>query len=134
MNMKAGPTFGGHMAASGTRPACMSSRRAEAERARRRRARQIGAVGLRHDSLRREHPRVCAGLRDVVRPQPPIEADRGVQRLEGRVLWLGEARHAGAAAYAALSPSAICATCVASAKPSRCSVTPQPNHAPVPAL
>ena len=35
-----------------------------------------------------------ARLRDVVGPEPPVEADRGVERLEDRVLGLGEARHA----------------------------------------
>jgi hypothetical protein len=37
---------------------------------------------------------VRARLRDVVLPQPAIEADRRVEGLEGRVLGLGEARQA----------------------------------------
>jgi hypothetical protein len=54
-----------------------------------------------------------------VGPQAPVEADRRVQGLEGGILGLAEAGHAGAAAYAALRPSAIWATWVARAKPSR---------------
>ena len=34
-----------------------------------------------------------ARLLDVVRPEPPVEADRGVQAAEDGVLWLREARH-----------------------------------------
>ena len=45
-----------------------------------------------------EHPRVRARLRDVLRPQAPIEVDRGVQPLEVGVLGLVEARH-GRAVY-----------------------------------
>jgi hypothetical protein len=46
MTTKAGPASGGHVAASGTRLACMASRRAEAERAHRRAARRVGALGF----------------------------------------------------------------------------------------
>ena len=56
------------------------------------------------DPPRGQHPRVGARLRDVLRPQPPVEGDRGVQALEVRVLGLVEARHA-AAVYAASWPS-----------------------------
>ena len=51
------------------------------------------AVGGGDDALRREHAGVGAGLRDVVRPQAAVEGQRGVERLEGGVLGLGEARH-----------------------------------------
>jgi hypothetical protein len=50
------------------------------------------------DALRREHPRVGARLRHVVRPQPPVEAQRRVQAREDGVLGLGEAGHGGAGA------------------------------------
>ncbi len=40
-----------------------------------------------------EHPGVGARLGDVLRPQPPVEPDRGVQALEVGVLGLAEARH-----------------------------------------
>ena len=45
-------------------------------------------------AARGEHLRVRARLRDVLRPQPPVEADRGVQALEVAVLGLVEAGHA----------------------------------------
>ena len=41
--------------------------------------------------LRRQHPRVRQRLLDVVRREPLVERDRRVQRLEERVLRLGEA-------------------------------------------
>src|SRR4029079_18959004 len=63
----------------------------------------------------------------------PIEVDRRVQGLEGGILGLAEARHAGGAAYAALRPSAIWDNCVAMAKPSRYRVMAHPIQAPVPA-
>ena len=91
------------------------------------------AILLREHPLRGQHARVRARLRDVVGPQAPIEVDRRVQGLEGGILGLAEARHAGGAAYAALRPSAIWATCVARAKPSRYSVMAHPIQAPVPA-
>ncbi len=40
------------------------------------------AVGGRDDPSRGEHLRVRARLRDVLRPQAPVEVDRGVQPLE----------------------------------------------------
>ena len=40
-----------------------------------------------------EHPRVRARLPDVVRPQAPVESDRGVQALKVGVLRLTEAGH-----------------------------------------
>ena len=86
------------------------------------------------DPLRGEHPRVRARLRDVVGPQAPVEADRTVEGLEGGILGLAEAGHAGGAASAALRPSAIWATWVASAKPSRYSVMARPSQAPVPGV
>ena len=91
------------------------------------------AVLVRDDPLRGQHARVRARLRDVVGPQAPVEADRRVEGLEGGILGLAEARHAGGAAYAALRPSAIWATWVARAKPSRYSVMAHPIQAPVPA-
>ena len=49
---------------------------------------------LRGDDLaRRQHLRVRARLRDVLRPQPPVEADRGVQAPEVGMLGLMEAGH-----------------------------------------
>ena len=49
------------------------------------------AVRLGDDPARGEHRRVRARLGDVVRPQPPVEPDRGVQALEVGVLGLAEA-------------------------------------------
>ena len=43
-------------------------------------AQQGVALVLADDPGRREHRRVRAGLRDVVGPQPPVVADRGVER------------------------------------------------------
>ena len=45
------------------------------------------------DPAAREHPRVGERLLDVVGRQAEVERDRRVQRLEERVLGLGEARH-----------------------------------------
>ena len=52
------------------------------------------AILRRDDPARGQHARVRARLRDVLRPQPPIELDRVVQALEVGVLGLVEARHA----------------------------------------
>ena len=52
------------------------------------------AVVVADDPLRREHPRVGARLRDVVRPEAPVEVERRVDGREVRILGLGEARHA----------------------------------------
>ena len=82
------------------------------------------AVVLADDPAGAASMRACArDCCDVVGPEAPVEADRGVQALEGRVLRLGEARHARASLGARprpracgpsrVSPSAICATCVA---------------------
>ena len=49
------------------------------------------AVLLADDVRRREHPRVRPRLGDVLGPKTPIEADRGVQLLEGGILGLAEA-------------------------------------------
>ena len=46
-----------------------------------------------NDPRRREHQRVRTRLRDVVGPEPPVEADRGVEPLEDGIGRLGEARH-----------------------------------------
>ena len=62
--------------ATASRPASSSSR---------------SAVGDHAD--RGEHRRVRARLRDVVAPQAPVEVERGVDRLEVRILGLREARH-----------------------------------------
>ena len=43
-----------------------------------------------------EHRRVGARLGDVVGPEPPVVADRGVEPLEDGIGRLGEARHARA--------------------------------------
>ena len=58
-------------------------------------AEQRVAVGVGDDPRRREHRRVRARLLDVVGPEPPVEADRGVELAEDRVLGLREARHTG---------------------------------------
>ena len=42
-----------------------------------------------------QHPRVRARLREILRPQPPVEVDRGVQALEVRVLGFAEAGQEG---------------------------------------
>jgi hypothetical protein len=54
---------------------------------------QLVAVGRGDDAGLRQHLRVRARLLDVVRPQPPVEPDRGVELLEDRILRDGEARH-----------------------------------------
>ena len=54
------------------------------------------AILVADDALRGEHAGVRAALLDVVGPEAAVEADRGVQPLEVRVLRLGEARHAAA--------------------------------------
>ena len=75
------------VARTGTRPSSSSaSTRVEP-------AEQRVAVGVADDPGRGEHRRVRARLLDVVGPEPPVEADRGVQLAEDRVLWLREARH-----------------------------------------
>ena len=51
------------------------------------------ALVLGDDPGRREHRRVRARLRDVMRPEPAVVADRGVELAEDRVVRLGEARH-----------------------------------------
>ena len=51
------------------------------------------------DLPRGQHARVRARLRDVLRPQPPVEVDRRVQALEVGMLGLVEARH-GRSVYA----------------------------------
>ena len=56
-------------------------------------AQQRVAVGLGDDPGRGQHARVRARLLDVVGPEPPVEADRRVQRPEDGVRRLGEARH-----------------------------------------
>ena len=58
-------------------------------------AQQRVAVGVADDRGRGEHRRVRARLLDVVGPEPPVEADRGVELAEDRVLGLREARHMG---------------------------------------
>ena len=74
-------------AAKGKRPSRSSSSTASSP------AEQRVAI-LRGDDLRaRQHPRVRARLRDVLRPQPPVEVDRGVQALEVGVLGFAEAGH-----------------------------------------
>ena len=47
------------------------------------------------DPAARQHARVGARLLEVVRRQPVVEADRRVERLEERVLGVGEAAHRG---------------------------------------
>ena len=54
---------------------------------------QVVAVLDRDDPALGEHPDVRAGLLDVLRPQPPVEAQRGVQTPEVGVLGLAEAGH-----------------------------------------
>jgi hypothetical protein len=66
------------------------------------------------DALPAEHPDMSERLLDVVRRQPPVECDRAVERLEGRVLRFREAGQ-GPAGYGA---SAITATWLASMIPS----------------
>ena len=56
-------------------------------------AEQRVAVGLADDPRLGQHRRVRARLLDVVRPEPPVEADRRVELAEDRVLGLREARH-----------------------------------------
>ena len=56
-------------------------------------AEQRVAVGVGDDPGRGEHRRVRARLLDVVGPEPPVEADRGVELAEDGMLWLREARH-----------------------------------------
>ena len=51
------------------------------------------ALVLGDDPRRREHRRVRARLRDVMRPEPAVVADRGVELAEDRVVRLREARH-----------------------------------------
>ena len=62
--------------------------------------RQASLDGLqivgRDDLLARQHARVRERLLDVVRREPVVEADRGVERAEQRVLRLGEAGHGAA--------------------------------------
>ncbi len=50
-------------------------------------------VAFGNDSTRPEHARVRARLSDIVRPQPPVEADRRVHPLKVGVLGLAEAGH-----------------------------------------
>ena len=59
-------------------------------------AQQLVALLVGDDPGRREHRRVGARLGDVVGPEPPVEADRGVEPLEDGIGRLGEARHARA--------------------------------------
>ena len=54
---------------------------------------QLVAVLGGDDRLRREHARVGARQVDVVGAEPPVEADRGVELPEDRVLRLAEAGH-----------------------------------------
>ncbi len=54
---------------------------------------QVVAVLDGDDPALGEHPRVGAGLLDVVGPQPPVEVQRGVQAPEVGVLGLAEAGH-----------------------------------------
>ncbi len=56
-------------------------------------AQQLVAVGRRDDRARGQHAGVGARLRDVLRPQPAVEAQRGVQALEVGMLGLAEAGH-----------------------------------------
>ena len=58
-------------------------------------AEQRVAVGVADDPGRGEHRRVRARLLDVVGPEPPVEADRGVELAEDGMLGLREARHTG---------------------------------------
>ena len=53
----------------------------------------LGQVVLADDLAAGEHPRVRERLLEVVGRQAEVERDRRVQRLEQRVLWLGEAGH-----------------------------------------
>ena len=49
------------------------------------------AIGRADDRACGEHARVRARGRDVLRPQAPVERDRGVQGAEGWILGLAEA-------------------------------------------
>jgi hypothetical protein len=51
------------------------------------------AVPLGDDPTRGEHPHVRPRLGDILRPQPLIEAERGVQAVEVGVLGFAKARH-----------------------------------------
>ena len=59
---------------------------------------------------RGEHRGVGARLRDVLRPQTPVEADRGVHADEVGMLGLVEAGH-GAAVYAAMTAGTMAPLC-----------------------
>ena len=79
---------------------------------------RVAVVGA-DDPLGGEHLGVRARLRDVMGPQPLVEAQRRVHLPEGRVLRFGEARHVARQSTSGPRESAIWATWVASAKPSR---------------
>ena len=64
------------------------------------------AVLFGDDPTRCEHASVRARLGDVVRPQPPVEVDRGVQPLKIGVLGLAEAGHVPESMDA--RPSPVC--------------------------
>ncbi len=52
---------------------------------------QLGEVSVADDRTASEHRRVRARLGEIVRPQPLVEGQRGVQPLKVGILWLGEA-------------------------------------------
>jgi len=60
---------------------------------------QLVAVRVGDDPSGRQHPCVGTRLRDVLRPQAPVEPDRGVQALKVGVLGLAETGH-GRSVYA----------------------------------
>ena len=68
------------------------------------------AILLGDDPLRGEHPRVRTRLGYVLGPEAAVEADRGVQALEVRVLGLVEAGHLGESMGSRLAPPTRCDT------------------------
>ena len=75
----------------------------------------LARVGRLDDPLHRQHLHVRERLLDVVRGEPVVERDRRVEPLEERILRRREAL----GAHASPDPSAIWATWVAIAQPSR---------------
>ena len=56
-------------------------------------AEQLERLGVGDDPAAREHLRVGSRLRHIDWPEPPVKAKRRVDRLEVRLLWLGEPGH-----------------------------------------